>query len=198
MAGSGPATCTSMGAGAPKFSTWLTMSAGRKEKVEPGKLCGNTVRKRLHIIGGGRMILVEADQDVAILRPQRAGVDDRVPVVLRPAGRYCRRSSPADRAESPGGCGSRHDRTTPRFPRCACRPARGHAAKLRQHPLRERNSHPGTAPARRETSTKADEAHREPEPPFHRKSEIATIADRGSSRSAVSKPCWKRTRGFLG
>ena len=42
-----PVTCTSMGAGEPKFRIWLTISAGRKEKVEPGKLCGNTMRNFL-------------------------------------------------------------------------------------------------------------------------------------------------------
>ncbi len=40
----GPLTWTSIGAGAPKFRIWLMMSAGRKEKVEPGKRSGSALR----------------------------------------------------------------------------------------------------------------------------------------------------------
>jgi len=40
----GPLTCTSIGAGAPKFRIWLTISAGRNENVVPGKRRGSCVR----------------------------------------------------------------------------------------------------------------------------------------------------------
>ena len=75
MALSGPATCTSIGAGEPKFRIWLTISAGRKEKVEPGKLCGSTSAQLLDIIGGGGMIFVQRDQDIAVLRAHAAGIE---------------------------------------------------------------------------------------------------------------------------
>ena len=41
----GPTICRSMGAGIPKFRIWLTMSAGGKEKVVPGKSCASRARK---------------------------------------------------------------------------------------------------------------------------------------------------------
>ena len=39
-----PVTCTSIGAGSPKFKIWLTMSAGWKKKVTPGKSRGSVSR----------------------------------------------------------------------------------------------------------------------------------------------------------
>ena len=54
---SGPVTCTSIGAGAPKFRIWLMMSAGRNEKVEPGKASGSVVAQ-LPDITGGRLVVL--------------------------------------------------------------------------------------------------------------------------------------------
>ncbi len=39
-----PLTWISIGAGAPKFRIWLTMSAGRKAKLTPGYASGNDAR----------------------------------------------------------------------------------------------------------------------------------------------------------
>ena len=39
-----PTTWTSIGAGSPKFRIWLTMSAGRKENCDAGKLVGQARR----------------------------------------------------------------------------------------------------------------------------------------------------------
>ena len=40
-----PVTCTSSGAGAPKFRIWLVMSGGGKEKVTPGNSRGSLSRR---------------------------------------------------------------------------------------------------------------------------------------------------------
>ena len=69
-----PVTCTSIGAGAPKFRIWLTMSAGGKEKVDAGKIARQVFAHGAHIIGGGTMVLVQADEDVAILVADDAGI----------------------------------------------------------------------------------------------------------------------------
>ena len=50
---SAPATCTSIGAGEPKFRIWLTMSAGRNEKVVPGNALRQLLAQLLDI-GRGR------------------------------------------------------------------------------------------------------------------------------------------------
>ena len=50
------------------------MSAGRNEKVAPGNFCGSIVRSCLMKFRGRRVILFQADQGVAVLRPDGAGV----------------------------------------------------------------------------------------------------------------------------
>ena len=50
------------------------MSAGRNENVVPGNFCGNMVRSSLIYVSVGRVILLEADQGIAVLRADRAGV----------------------------------------------------------------------------------------------------------------------------
>ena len=50
------------------------MSAGRKEKVKPGKALGKLPAQLAHIVGGRRMILGQLDLDVAVLAADRAGV----------------------------------------------------------------------------------------------------------------------------
>ena len=64
-----------MGAGEPKFRIWLTISAGKKGKSRAGKALRQCQPELSDIIGGGRMIFVQRDQDVAILRPDTAGVE---------------------------------------------------------------------------------------------------------------------------
>ena len=44
LVASGPDTRISIGAGWPKFNTWLTMSAGWKKNTNPGKRSGNSRR----------------------------------------------------------------------------------------------------------------------------------------------------------
>jgi hypothetical protein len=53
---SAPRTCRSIGAGAPKFRIWLTMSAGRNEKVVPGNARGSSLAQLAHVVGGRPVI----------------------------------------------------------------------------------------------------------------------------------------------
>ena len=50
------------------------MSAGRKEKVTPGKRSGSCLAQLAHVVGGRAVILAQLDLDVAVLRADRAGV----------------------------------------------------------------------------------------------------------------------------
>ena len=45
LAGLVPVTCTSIGAGEPKFRIWLTMSGGGKEKIVLGKIARQDSRR---------------------------------------------------------------------------------------------------------------------------------------------------------
>ena len=67
-------TCTSIGAGRPKLRICETMSAGRNENVVPGNCCGSHGAQLLDEVVGRSVILLEADQGVAILGPDGSGV----------------------------------------------------------------------------------------------------------------------------
>ena len=69
-----PRICRSIGAGAPKFRIWLTMSAGRNEKLMPGNSRGNCSRSAWTYSAGRLVTFLELDLDVAVLRADHAGV----------------------------------------------------------------------------------------------------------------------------
>ena len=100
-----PRICRSIGAGAPKFRIWLTMSAGRNEKVVPGNSRGSSSRSGLrHSPAVGRWPSLQLDQDVAVRRADRAGVvvghvdaADRHADIVDDGGDFVRRDDLADR-----------------------------------------------------------------------------------------------------
>ena len=93
-----PTTWMSIGEGRPKFRIWLTISAGRNEKLTPGKSWGKLDAQIVNVVVGGAMLLVETDKNIGVGRADGSGravreidsavrqadvVDDAVDLLLR-------------------------------------------------------------------------------------------------------------------
>src|SRR5260221_7171682 len=69
-----PATCKSIGAGTPKFRTWLTISAGGKGEGVPGDWCGEVFPLGFLLFSGGALFGFWLFRRSAAWAPLGAGV----------------------------------------------------------------------------------------------------------------------------
>ena len=172
------------------------MSAGRNENVVPGNFCGRIGAQRLDVAGGRTVVLLQADQRVAVLGADRAGVlighvdagerqADIVDDVVELIGRNGRAHRLLDLFEQTGG-----------FLDARAGLARAHASGSgRNRPAGKKFSpRNGTRP--NDSTTQA----RKPAMKVFGRSSASdqqrAVAARGHASKRCSKPCWNRLNGL--